>query len=72
MTELYGHCVECGQFTPLLLAPRFPHFCRACLFPPSSPRKDQTADPPAELRDINVTLYDRLFSFKGQGRAQSW
>ena len=30
-------CTECGHESPRLLAPRFPHICRACLFPSTAP-----------------------------------
>ncbi len=46
-TDVAGNavCIECGETTPLLLAPRFPHICAACLFPPQRP-EDPTADGP--------------------------
>jgi hypothetical protein len=60
-------CTECGELSELLLAPRFPHICSLCLFPPSKP-EDPTADlvAPPDWTPAD-TLAERLHAHKGNG-----
>ena len=61
-------CTECGETTELLLAPRFPHICSRCLFPPTKPE-----DPNADLGEAPdeffapQTLYERIHALKSNG-----
>jgi hypothetical protein len=50
-----------------LLAPRFPHICSLCLFPPPKP-EDPTADLVADATWTPAdTLAERLHAHKGNG-----
>jgi hypothetical protein len=69
MAARYGHdaCTECGTMSELLLAPRFPHICSLCLFPPAKaedPRADLTGPAPWTPAD---TLAERLHAHKSNG-----
>ncbi len=50
--------MDCGEWTPLVLAERFPHICHDCLFPLRIEREDPTATPPSFMPV--VTLIEKL------------
>jgi hypothetical protein len=51
--DVSGVCIECGTVSELLLAPRFPHICSRCLFPPAQP------DPREMVRALMTTVRRR-------------
>lgn len=63
----YGatECIECGTYSARLMAPRIPHICSRCLFPPAqAPNENRMNEMPTESRkrgrDLDRDLLSRL------------